>query len=338
MFPSHWTQQWQESFKQIDDLLDYLSLSRETVAILDQNSNFPLRVPRAFADRIEKGNPNDPLLKQILPLSQELDAVAGFTKDPLAENDSNPLPGLLHKYKSRALLTLSGACAVHCRYCFRRHFPYNENNPGTKGWEPVFEYLTNHPEVKEVILSGGDPLSVDDSLLENFIQRLEKVSSVKYLRIHTRLPVVIPARVTDDLLKILNATRFRVTMVLHSNHANEWDVSLELPMKQLKEAGVTLLNQAVLLHGVNDTLSSQIDLSYRLFDFSILPYYLHLLDKVSGAAHFDLAKPIAVQLMRDMIANLPGYLVPKLVYEAPHRKSKIPIDLGMEKYDNDKNE
>ncbi|MES2204796.1 MAG: EF-P beta-lysylation protein EpmB [Pseudomonadota bacterium] len=335
---SNWQQQWQESFKKIDDLLSHLNLSREAVAALDQDSSFPLRVPRAFADRIEKGNPSDPLLKQILPLSQELDAVVGFIKDPLAENDSNPLPGLLHKYTSRVLLTLSGACAVHCRYCFRRHFPYNENNPGTKGWEPVFEYLMNHPEVKEVILSGGDPLSVDDSLLENFMQRLENISSIKYLRIHTRLPVVIPARVTENLLKILKTSRFRITMVLHSNHANEWDASLELPMQQLKEAGVTLLNQAVLLKDVNDSLSAQVELSYRLYDIGILPYYLHLLDKVSGAAHFDIDKPIAVQLMRDMIATLPGYLVPKLVYEAPHRKSKTPVDLGMEKDDNAKNE
>lgn len=329
MISSSWQQQWQESFKHIDDLLSYLNLSRDVVPTLDQKSEFALRVPRAFADRIEKGNPNDPLLKQILPLSQELENVAGFTKDPLAENDSNPLPGLLHKYKSRVLLTLSGACAVHCRYCFRRHFPYSDNNPGTKGWEPVFEYLINHPEVKEVILSGGDPLSVDDSLLENFIQRLENISSVKYLRIHTRLPIVIPARVTEELLKILSVTRFRVTMVLHSNHANEWDDSLKLPVAKLREAGVTLLNQAVLLRSVNDTLSSQIELSYRLFDYGILPYYLHLLDKVSGAAHFDVKKQVAIDLMKNMIENLPGYLVPKLVCESPHRASKVPIDLGM---------
>lgn len=330
MSSSHWQQQWQSSFKNMDDLLEYLHISREALSILDQKSEFPLRVPQAFVDRMEKGNPNDPLLKQILPLSQELEGATGFVTDPLAENDANPLPGLLHKYKSRVLLTLSGACAVHCRYCFRRHFPYSENNPGTKGWEPVFDYLLSHPEVKEVILSGGDPLSVDDSLLRNFIQRLEEIASVNYLRIHTRLPVVIPERVTEALLKIFRETRFRVTVVLHSNHANEWDNSLHLPMKKLSAAGVTLLNQAVLLRGVNDTLSSQVDLSYRLFDFGILPYYLHLLDKVSGAAHFDVAKHIAIELMREMIETLPGYLVPKLVYEAPHRRSKIPVDLMMD--------
>lgn len=330
MSSSHWTQQWQESFKQIDELLDYVGLTRESVEVLDQIIDFPLRVPRAFADRIEKGNPDDPLLKQILPLSQELEPVVGFTSDPLAENESNPLPGLLHKYKSRVLLTLSGACAVHCRYCFRRHFPYNENNPGTKGWEPVFDYLKLHPEVKEVILSGGDPLAVTDSMLENFIQRIEKISSIKYLRIHTRLPVVIPARITEALLKIFRETRFRITMVLHSNHANEWDESLEFPMRQLKEAGITLFNQAVLLRGVNDSAESLVALSYRLFDIGILPYYLHLLDKVSGAAHFDMAKSEAVDLMREIIDILPGYLVPKLVYEAPHRGSKVPVDLGLD--------
>jgi EF-P beta-lysylation protein EpmB len=330
MSASPWTQQWQESFKQVDDLLNYLDLSHKDRVVLGQVDAFPLRVPRAFADRMEKGNPDDPLLKQILPLSQELEAVPGFTTDPLAEEKANPLPGLLHKYHGRVLLTLSGACAVHCRYCFRRHFPYKENNPGTKGWETIFEYLTNHSEVTEVILSGGDPLSVDDSMLENFIQRLEVVSSVKYLRIHTRLPVVIPARITEKLLEILKATRFRVTMVLHSNHANEWDASLELPMKQLKASGVTLLNQAVLLRGVNDALHSQLNLSYRLFDYGILPYYLHLLDKVSGAAHFDVNKADAISLMHGMINVLPGYLVPKLVYEAPHRGSKIPVDLGLD--------
>jgi EF-P beta-lysylation protein EpmB len=325
-----WTQQWQESFKNIDDLLHYLQLSREQLSILSQPIDFSFKVPHGFAQRMRKSDPTDPLLMQVLPRSQELNNVAGFSTDPLQEKDANPLSGLLHKYKSRVLLTLSGTCAINCRYCFRRHFPYNENNPGTKGWEPVFDYLTNHPEVNEVILSGGDPLSVSDEMLAHFIQRLENIASIKYLRIHTRLPIVIPARVTDALCTTFKNTRFLVTMVFHSNHANEWDDSLLIPTQNLRKAGITLLNQSVLLKEVNDKLQTQIDLSYRLFDYGVLPYYLHLFDKVAGAAHFDVSKADAIVLMRGLTETLPGYLVPKLVYEAPHRASKIPVDLGLD--------
>jgi len=325
-----WQQQWQESFKDIDALLAYLNLSSHEVHALKQAHDFPLKVPLAFAERMQKGDPNDPLLAQILPVSQELQLVPGYNNDPLAENDANPLPGLLHKYHGRVLLTLSGACAVHCRYCFRRHFPYEKNNPGSKGWEPVFEYLAAHPDIQEVILSGGDPLSVSDAIFGRFVQQLEAIPSIKYLRIHTRFPIMIPARITDEFVRILSETRFRTTMVLHSNHANEWDETLISPLKQLRTAGVTLLNQAVLLRGVNDNTQTLIDLSYRLYDYGIMPYYLHLLDKVSGASHFEISKPKAVEFIRNMIAILPGYLVPKLVYEAPHRKSKIPVDLGMD--------
>lgn len=320
-----WTQQWQSAFKKVDDLLVYLGLSRDDVLLVDDHSDFPLRVPLAFADRMEKGNPHDPLLMQVLPLMQERIQVPGFTTDPLGEKQANPLPGLLHKYHGRVLLTLSGACGIHCRYCFRRHFAYKDNNPGTKGWEPVFAYLAQHPDINEVILSGGDPLTVDDERLESFIQRLAAIPSVRYLRFHTRMPVVLPARITPKLLSILAASRFRMTMVLHSNHANEWNEFLRLPMKQLSMSGVTLLNQAVLLKGVNDRLADQVALSCRLYEYGVLPYYLHLLDKVAGASHFDLDQAQVLSLRQGMIEVLPGYLVPKFVYEAAGEKSKIPL-------------
>lgn len=330
MSTSSWTQQWQESFQKIEDLLEFLDLPQDALEVTDSYSDFPFRVPRSFAERMEKGNMHDPLLRQVLPLIQERLATSGFTTDPLAEKTANPLPGVLHKYKNRVLLTLSGACAVHCRYCFRRHFPYKSNNPGTKGWEPIFDYLVRHSEVNELILSGGDPLSIHDALLETFIRRLESIDSIKYLRFHTRLPIVIPDRITPEFLAIIQTTRFRTVMVLHSNHANEWNKSLQLPMQQLRMAGVTLLNQAVLLRGVNDSLPSQIALNYRLFDYGVIPYYLHLVDKVAGVAHFDVSQEEAILLMRQLAEALPGYLVPKLVREIPHRTSKIPIDLGME--------
>lgn len=242
-----WQKQWQESFKNVDSLLSHLQLSTHDLPVLKEKLDFPILVPRAFAERMQKTNPRDPLLLQVLPLAEELKTFPGYSVDPLAENDANPLPGLLHKYKGRVLLTLSGACAVNCRYCFRRHFPYKENNPGTKGWELIFDYLNQHPEVSEVILSGGDPLSISDVLLEAFIRRLETIPTIKYLRFHTRLPIVIPDRITSELITLLNTSRFRVTMVLHSNHANEWNDTLKLPMQKLKDAGITLLNQAVLL-------------------------------------------------------------------------------------------
>ncbi len=322
-----WAKQWQESFNNIDDLLAYLELSRAQVPVLSGEIDFAFKVPRPFAERMRKGDPCDPLLLQVLPLSRELDSVTGFTVDPLQEKSVNPVPGLLHKYKSRVLITLTSACAVNCRYCFRRHFPYKENNPGTKGWELIFDYLHQHPDIIEVILSGGDPLSASDDVLHKFIQRLENISSIKYLRFHTRVPLVIPDRITPALLSMVKNTRFKVTMVLHSNHANEWDNTLLLPMQQLRAANVNLLNQSVLLKNVNDSADALIGLSYRLYDIGVMPYYLHVLDRVAGAAHFDVCEQTAVELMRQVIYSLPGYLVPKLVREMPQEKSKTPIDL-----------
>lgn len=325
-----WVQHFQDSFKKIDDLLSYLELSRMDIPFIDDSNEFLFKVPRSFAERMEKNNPNDPLLLQVLPVLAERIEKPGFVFDPLQEKEANPLPGLLHKYDNRVLVTLSGACAIHCRYCFRRHFSYKDNNPGMKGWERIFDYLSHHSEVKEVILSGGDPLSVDDDLLNTFIQGLDRVSSVNYLRIHTRLPIVIPSRITPSLIEILSKSRFHVTLVLHSNHGNEWNaLELKLAMESLRKAGIILFNQAVLLKNINHSLESQMNLSYQLFNHGVIPYYLHLLDKVSGVGHFDLSHEEAIDLMRKMISHLPGYLVPKLVREVAGMKSKVPVDLGL---------
>lgn len=327
-----WQQQYQNGFEQVEDLLEFLQLDKSQIHYIS-DKNFPIRVPIAFAQRMKKSDPNDPLLLQVLPLEQELMAQPGYSHDPVGEQGSkkNPIPGLLHKYYGRVLLTLTSACAIHCRYCFRRHFPYQENNPGTKGWNKALEYIQANPEIQEVILSGGDPLSIGDKLLAQFVEKLEKISHVKYLRIHTRLPIMIPDRVTSELLNLLRHTKFKkVILVLHCNHPNEIDTAVEQALLRLKQANIVLLNQAVLLNNVNNNIESLLALSYRLFDNAVLPYYLHLLDKVFGASHFDVGKQEAIELAQALIQSLPGYLVPKLVYESPEFISKVPVDLRVD--------
>ena len=286
---------------------------------------FPLRVPAGFVARMQKGNPYDPLLQQVLPLAAEEIATSGFSRDPLKEQFAKPLPGLLHKYSGRVLLTLTGACAVNCRYCFRRHFPYTENIPGGKAWQSILAYIGADPSVIEVILSGGDPLLASDKYLKKCLEDLAAISHLKILRIHSRLPIVLPERITTDFLDSLTATRLQAVMVTHSNHANELDDSVRAAMDRLRERKISLLNQAVLLKGVNDTVEALSHLSYRLFACGILPYYLHVLDKVQGAAHFAVDEQQAKQLWIALRETLPGYLVPRLVYEQAGAKSKLAL-------------
>lgn len=273
---------------------------------------FPLRVPEEYLERVDKDNPNDPLLRQVLPLSEEYQAVEGFVSDPLEEQQASPIPGLLHKYHGRVLLIVTGACVIHCRYCFRRNFPYKEHH---LNWTAVLGYLAAHTEVEEVILSGGDPLTLKDEKLSLSVKAIADIHHIKRLRIHTRIPVVTPSRVTDDMLHWLTSTRLKTVMVIHSNHANELDKSVESALLILKAAGICLLNQSVLLKGVNDSSEVLINLSQRLFECGVMPYYLHLLDKVEGASHFEVSEEIALSLMQELQAKLPGYLVPKLVRE-----------------------
>ncbi|MCW8333914.1 EF-P beta-lysylation protein EpmB [Vibrio paucivorans] len=290
---------------------------------------FAQRVPQSFVDRMEKGNPYDPLLRQVLPLCEEFEVHDGYSNDPL-EEQNNQVPGLLHKYRNRALMIVKGGCAVNCRYCFRRHFPYQENKGNKLAWQQSLDYIAEHTELNEVILSGGDPLMAKDNELEWLVQSIADIPHIKRLRIHSRLPVVIPARVTDELCQLLNQTRLQVVMVTHINHANEINQELSDKLAKLKRANVTLLNQAVLLKGVNDSAHAQVMLSEALFDAGILPYYLHVLDKVQGAAHFFVSDQQAKAIMAGLIERVSGYLVPTLTREIGGRASKTPLDLHLE--------
>ncbi|KJY82662.1 lysine 2,3-aminomutase [Vibrio galatheae] len=290
---------------------------------------FSQRVPQSFVDRMEKGNPFDPLLRQVLPLSEEFDVHAGYSYDPL-EEQNNAIPGLLHKYRNRALLIVKGGCAINCRYCFRRHFPYDENKGSKAVWQKSLDYVTAHPEINEVILSGGDPLMAKDDELQWLITHIADIQHVKRLRIHTRLPVVIPDRITDELITILSDTRLQTILVTHINHAQEINQPLRMQMQRLKQAGITLLNQGVMLKGVNDSINRQVELSNALFDAGILPYYMHVLDKVQGAAHFLVSDQEAKAIMAGVMAQVSGYLVPKLTREIGGRASKTPLDLHLE--------
>ncbi len=321
---------WQKALSDIITdpalLLTTLNLGLEHLEAAKRATKlFPLRVPKGFVARMQLGNIHDPLLRQVLPLADEFHVAEGFSKDPLQEHKANKIPGLLHKYKGRILLTLSGHCAINCRYCFRRHFPYAENNPGRKGWQQAFDYIQNDQTIKEVILSGGEPLIVNDNTLAKLITDLEKIPHLKRLRIHTRLPIVIPERITDKFVTILQTSRLQPIMVIHCNHANEIDDHVSQILNKLNQANISLLNQAVLLKGVNDNLQALTDLSETLFDNKVLPYYLHLLDRVTGTAHFEVPEPYAKHLYQQLTGNLPGFLVPKLVRELGGAEAKTVI-------------
>jgi L-lysine 2,3-aminomutase len=286
---------------------------------------FPLRVPEPYLARIRPGDADDPLLRQVLPLDAEGRFARGYVADPLAEAAATVAPGLLHKYAGRALLVTTGACAIHCRYCFRRHFPYGESYAGGPWLAGALAALRADPSLHEVILSGGDPLTMRDERLAALVARLEQISHLRTLRIHTRLPIVVPQRVDTALCAWLARTRLRTVVVVHANHARELDGEVIGAARRLREAGATLLNQAVLLRGVNDSAPALAALSERLLDAGILPYYLHLPDRVSGTAHFAVGAGRARALIAALRAALPGYLVPRLVREVPGLASKKPI-------------
>lgn len=288
-------------------------------------ASFALRVPRAFVARMVPGDPRDPLLLQVLPSRREEEHVEGFGVDPVAELDRSPQPGLLHKYHGRVLWVLSGACAIHCRYCFRRHFPYGDHLGGPTARQQVLDHLRGDPTIREVILSGGDPLSLDDGRLAELAHEIAAIEHVERLRVHTRLPVVIPSRVDEALLEWLTGTRLTPVVVLHVNHANELDADVAAAIGRLRERGVTLLNQAVLLAGVNDRVEALVELSERLFAAGVLPYYLHQLDRVDGAAHFEVEDSRALALVTQVAARLPGYLVPRLVRDDGVAAAKVPL-------------
>ncbi|GAA0342618.1 EF-P beta-lysylation protein EpmB [Morganella psychrotolerans] len=325
-----WLQQLADSVTNPTELLEILGLEQDENwrAGLDARRLFALRVPRPFIAKMEKGNPQDPLLLQTMTHRAEFDLTPGFSEDPLDEQH-NVVPGLLHKYHNRALLLVKGGCAVNCRYCFRRHFPYEDNKGTRHNWQQALDYIANHPELNEIIFSGGDPLMAKDNELDWLLTQLEAIPHILRLRIHSRLPVVIPERITDALTARLHDSRLQIILVTHINHANEIDDVLKKKMHQLRKNGVTLLNQGVLLRGINDDAGVLADLSNALFDAGILPYYLHVLDKVQGAAHFLVSDDEARQIMRDLLPRVSGYLVPRLTREIGGEPSKTPVDLQL---------
>lgn len=307
-------------------LLEKLQLPSNLLsAARTASQHFPLRVPQSYLSRIQPGNPQDPLLRQVLPLEDELHDSKGFSTDPVGDQQAMVSPGLIHKYHGRVLMTLTGACAIHCRYCFRRHFPYSDANPMEHDWQASIDYLLSHPEIHEVILSGGDPLSLSDRRLASLVARLDAVPHLRRLRWHSRVPVVLPSRLTPELRHIWQSSRLQQVLVLHFNHANEINNEVKQSLKILYNTGVQLLNQAVLLRGVNDDVSSLVNLSETLFGAGIMPYYLHQLDRVQGAHHFEVDTAISQQLYQGLLAQLPGYLVPKLVRESAGDKYKKPL-------------
>lgn len=323
---AHWKNALAGAIRDPAELLALLALPRELLAQAREASNsFPLRVPRGFVSLMEKGNPSDPLLRQVLPVADEQQTVEGFVLDPVGDRQASATPGLLHKYQGRALLVTTGACAVHCRYCFRRHFPYAEENPSTAHWSEALEYIRADKSINEVILSGGDPLMLDDAYLATLSTQLSDIPHVKRLRIHTRLPVVLPERVDMLLLKWLRNSPLQIVMVLHVNHPTEIGNKLADACRQLTSAGVTLLNQSVLLRGINDNSDTLCALSESLFQNGVAPYYLHQLDRVQGAAHFEVSKQDAQRLLGEVQQRLPGYLVPRLVQELPGAPNKLPL-------------
>lgn len=276
---------------------------------------FRLRVPRGYVARMRPGNPDDPLLRQVLPLAAEGVSVPGFNSDPVGDLSTMAVPGLLHKYQGRVLLVTTGACAIHCRYCFRRHFPYTDANPAADGWREALAHIGSDPSIREVILSGGDPLTLPDAKIGGLVDALAAIAHVRRVRLHTRLPIVLPERVTEGLCDALARTRLQSVVVVHANHPNEIDARVAEALERLRRTGSTLLNQSVLLKGVNDDAEVLGVLSESLFAAGVLPYYLHLLDKVEGAAHFDVDEARAQHLWEQLSVRLPGYLVPRLVRE-----------------------
>ncbi|MDD7804191.1 MAG: EF-P beta-lysylation protein EpmB [Endozoicomonas sp. (ex Botrylloides leachii)] len=326
------TYNWQEALSNTisnpAELLDLLQLEHSLLPdAIKANELFTLRVPRDFVAKMEKGNPKDPLLLQVLPLGKEFIESPAYSLDPLNESNQTPYKGVIHKYYGRLLLITTGACAINCRFCFRRHFPYQDNQLNTKQWDNALSYIASNNTIKEVILSGGDPLVSNDKRLARLVEALEHIPHVDTLRIHTRLPLMIPQRITETMLQWFTNSRLKPVMVIHCNHPNEVDLAVEKALLKLHKAGAVLLNQAVLLKGVNDSAKTLTELSQKLFQSSVMPYYLHTLDRVKGAAHFAVEDNTAAQLIREMMKINPGYLVPKLVREVAGTENKQLIPL-----------
>ncbi len=321
-----WQQEIAQSLRSPEQITDLLQLPATTLqGMTPGHRQFPIRATESFLQRIEPGNLQDPLLRQILPLPEEGERSPGFGVDPVGDHAAACGNGILKKYHGRVLLITTPACGIHCRYCFRRHYPYREQSLPSENMLASIEWIRNHGDIHEVILSGGDPLMVGNRRLDQLLTALEATAHLKTLRIHTRMPIIVPQRIDPILVQRLQQSRLRVVMVIHSNHPNELDRSVKEALAPLRHSAVTLLNQSVLLRGVNDKLSVLEGLSHRLHQFGVLPYYLHLLDRVQGGHHFEVGEARALELMEKLGERVPGYLLPRLVREIEGEPRKIPV-------------
>lgn len=324
--PVRWQQRWREAIRDPRELLRQLGLDPVELGVSDEAAGqFAVRVPQGFAARMRHGDRHDPLLRQVLPITDELRIVPGFSLDAVGDGAAKKATGVIQKYRGRALLVTTGSCAINCRYCFRRHFDYGTENAAREGWRDAVDAIAQDPDIDEVILSGGDPLSLATHKLVELTQALRQIPHLRRLRIHSRLPVVLPERVDDELVQWLDSLPWPVAFVIHANHANEFDASVDAAMARLREAGAALLNQAVLLRGVNDSIEALQALSERSFAAGVLPYYLYQVDRVEGVAHFEVDDDTAKDLHAQLTARLSGYLVPKLVREISGDSSKRPV-------------
>lgn len=321
-----WQQELAEGFSNAKELCQYLDLPIDKAI---SSYNFPLRVPRGFADKMAKNDLNDPLLMQVLPtdqeIQQEINHVKGYSNDPVGDINAMVVSGVIHKYHGRVLLISTGACAVNCRYCFRKHFPYTDAQLNGSKLKQALQYIHDHCDITEVILSGGDPLLLNNQQLFSLIQQLEQIKHIARIRIHSRIPIVLPSRITAEFCSQLSAISKPIVIVTHANHQNELDARVQAACHKMKGNNITLLNQSVLLKGINDNAQQLCALSNKLFAYGILPYYLHLLDKAHGTKHFEVEQNLALSLMLQIKKQLPGYLVPKLVKEVAGADNKITI-------------
>jgi EF-P beta-lysylation protein EpmB len=323
-----WRNSLATAIRDPDELLDRLGLSAEFREPARRAAElFPMVVPHSYAQRIRHGDPNDPLLKQVLPLTEEFDERPDFKTDPVDDAAARIAPGLLHKYQGRALLIATGTCAIHCRYCFRRHYPYIDEPKQAADWQPAFDAIRADDSIHEIILSGGDPLILADGRLKTLLHGLAAIPHLKRVRVHSRLPIVLPNRVSGSLIDLLREIRLQPVIVVHANHAQEIQNDCREALLRLVRGGIPTLNQAVLLRGVNDSADALAGLSEALIDLGVMPYYLHQLDRVRGAAHFEVSEERGRELIAELRRRLPGYAVPRYVREIAGRDGKTPLDI-----------
>jgi len=318
-----WRHSMKRAIRSLPQLLEQVQLNAEDMGRqMAAADDFPVFVPLEFRAKMQVGNPRDPLLLQVLPQSFETESTAGFTADPVGDLSASYAAGILKKYQGRALLITTGACAVHCRYCFRRHFPYQDAPKGIAAWEPQLEKIAADRSIREILLSGGDPLTLTDAVLAELVHRIEQIPHVTRLRIHTRLPVLIPSRVTPALAKMLTDSRLQTVLVIHANHPNELVDDVGKALLALADLPINVLNQSVLLRGINDDAQILAELSERLLAHRVMPYYLHQLDRVQGAAHFMVDRQRGIEIVQKLRDTLPGYAVPRYVEEIAGQASK----------------